>query len=440
MDIAKYKAEDGGILEAWLDIHKEKCMYVPDYAEWYTWSGKNWEQDKKNHIKLSIILLIAAMNDEARSKLKAAVSDEDKKMWQHYVGATKRTDARVSSVERMARLFCSVESSQLDGMELLNLQNGTLNLETFILCPHDPQDLLTHCLDYDYDETAHSPHWHKITARFTGDVINFFQEFCGYALTPKTNHEITVWLKGERGGGKSTLILGLQTVLGSKAGVLGLSDIEKDRFALADLPGKTLVVATEQPGEYVRSSHIINAIVSGERIRVNKKFKDAIHIVPTCKILWAMNDYPTVANPGDGLYRRIKVIEVPQLNGTIVDPHLQGKLKHEKSGILNWALEGLRRLQTRGKFCIPQSVEASTQQFAHENDVVAMFVEDFCVTGINLSFQSSALYSNYSSWCFASGYKAKSTVKFARDLKRLGFLKERDTVTGTMVWRGIAIK
>ena len=106
---------------------------------------------------------------------------------------------------------------------------------------------------------------------------------------------------------------------------MSLSNLQKSRFALADLPGKTLIVATEQPNEYVQCSDTLNAIISGESILVDMKFAPAIVVMPICKILWAMNDYPTISNPGDGLYRRIKVVEVPKLNKAIVDPDLKKK-------------------------------------------------------------------------------------------------------------------
>jgi hypothetical protein len=36
-------------------------------------------------------------------------------------------------------------------------------------------------------------------------------------------------------------------MLGDKHGVLGLGEIESSRFALSRIPGKTLLVSTEQP-------------------------------------------------------------------------------------------------------------------------------------------------------------------------------------------------
>jgi phage/plasmid-associated DNA primase len=63
----------------------------------------------------------------------------------------------------------------------------------------------------------------------------FSQEFSGYALTTDVSHEIALWLCGPPGGGRSTFITGLEAMLGEKVGTLGLGEIERSRFALADI-------------------------------------------------------------------------------------------------------------------------------------------------------------------------------------------------------------
>jgi putative DNA primase/helicase len=145
------------------------------------------------------------------------------------------------------------------------------------------------------------------------DAAEFMQEFAGYCLTTDTGHEIAVWLYGLPGSGKSTFLIGMQVMLGERAGVLGLADIERSRFALADLVGKTLIVATEQPETSIIASHILNAIVSGEPVSVERKFRDAVIIQQRAKAVWAMNVLPRVPDPNNGLFRRVKVVRFPPI-------------------------------------------------------------------------------------------------------------------------------
>jgi len=169
-------------------------------------------------------------------------------------------------------------------------------------------------------------------------------------------------------------------MLGARAGVLGLADVQRSRFALADLPGKTLVVATEQPSDFIHSAHVINAIISGEEIMVEKKFKDAFSVVPRAKICWAMNGLPRVGDANSGLFRRVKVVTFLRL-GTKPDPKIKKQIGAEAAGIMNWALVGLRRLRERGHFEIPSCVREATDEFQRTNDVQGLFIEEACLTG-----------------------------------------------------------
>jgi putative DNA primase/helicase len=109
-------------------------------------------------------------------------------------------------------------------------------------------------------------------------------------------HELAVWLFGPPASGKSTFLAGLQAMLGHRAGVLGLAEIERNRFALAGLPGKTLVAASEQPSSYLASTNVLNAIISGEPLQVERKYRDPVTVIPRRKIAWAMNELSRVAD------------------------------------------------------------------------------------------------------------------------------------------------
>jgi putative DNA primase/helicase len=241
-------------------------------------------------------------------------------------------------------------------------------------------------------------------------------------LTVDTGHELAVWLYGPPGGGKSTLIEGLKAMLGKRAGLLGLADVQRSRFALADLPGKTLVVAAEQPSDFIHSTQLINNIVSGEEIPVERKFRDAFTVTPRAKICWAMNDLPRVKDANSGLFRRVKVVAFPKLRDK-PDPGVKERIKTEGAGILNWALEGLHRLRERSHFEVPESVRAATAEFRQSNDVPGTFVEEACITSDapDVEEQAMDLYRAYHHWCRISGHHPLSSTKVAAEWRRLGF-------------------
>jgi putative DNA primase/helicase len=309
--------------------------------------------------------------------------------------------------------------------------NGTLELSTGILRPHHPDDRATVALPFAFDPHARADTWRRYladtVARVGEGVVEFFQEFAGYCLTPDTSHEIALWFYSPPGRGKSTAITGLQAMLGGKGsplhGVLSLGDIGASRFALADLPGKRLLVASEQPTGRLERSDRLNAIISGETINVEQKNRDPYPIKPTAKIAWAMNDLPRVTEAHNGVFRRVKVIKLPPL--AAIDPGVKERIEQEGPGIFAWALEGLHRLRERGRFEIPEAVERACEEFQRSNDVAAHFVEDRCDVGAGYSVRPAALYAAYAQWCRNNGFIPKNSTNMKAEWERLGFPQKR---------------
>ena len=344
-----------------------------------------------------------------------------------------------SSVERMARSKAFVPDEVWDANEdALVCANGTLEISAGILREHRPEDYALSAVPYGFDPSASAPSWLGFLSASLAGTEGFLQEFAGLCLTPDTKHELAVWLYGPPGGGKSTFIEGLQAALGPKAGLLGLADVQRSRFALSALPGKTLVVATEQPSDFLHSTHVLNAIISGEEVTVERKFREAFGFKPKAKICWAMNDLPRLRDANSGLFRRVKVVPVPKLR-VEVDRGLKEKIGAEAPGILNWALEGLSRLRARGHFELPNVVREATEGFKEANDVVGAFVKDACLVrdAPDCEVQAGKLYEAYRHWSRVNGHKPLSSTAIPAEWRRLGFgsrsLNGRKLYTGLKV-------
>ncbi len=342
----------------------------------------------------------------------------------------------LSSVTELARVKLSVPETRWNAdPNIVVCQNGTLELVTRRLRPHSPDDYATSGLPFDYDPQATAQVWNYVLDSTVPEAKEFLQEFAGYSLTTDTRFEIAVWLYGPRGSGKSTVVTGIATMHGDRAGVLGLAQIERSTFALANLPGKTLLTATEQPSLFIRSAHVLNALISGEPVTLQKKYREPYTFVPQAKLLWSMNELPRVSESNSGLFRRVKVIRFPDLAAAKRDPSIKAAVKSEAAGILNWALEGLERLTKRGYFDIPECVRSATKDFERQNDVPQLFVDECCERGQEYRIQGQALYSAYRNWCGANGYKVQSSASLAEDWRRLRF--ERYRARGKTYYRGV---
>jgi len=351
----------------------------------------------------------------------------------------KPTASILASVTELTRIKVFVPDESWDAdPDILVCKNGSLRISTGELAEHQPGYFATSAVPYEYDPNARPVIWDYFLRNTVPVAANFLQEFAGYALTTEMAHELAVWLFGPPGSGKSTFIAGLAAMLGHRAGILGLADLERSRFTLADLPGKTLVVASEQPSSYLASTNTLNAIISGEPIQVERKYRDPFTVIPRAKVCWAMNELPRVADANSGLFRRVKVVTFPALAENERDPKIKRAIETEGAGILNWALEGLWRLKKRGHFEVPAGVEDATKQFRETNDVPALFVEDRCIQGADLKVQASQLYTEYKEWCLENGHRPMSSTRLADDWARLGF--EKTASNGRRFYRGLALR
>jgi putative DNA primase/helicase len=407
------KPTDDELRDRWLERHPGTAYGL---GEWRRYKAGVWSVVEEDTIAAEIVKIL----EEAKGE------------------GIRPTRNAMASVMELARVKTFIPDDRWDcNPDIVPCKNGVLNSQTVILSPHRPDNYLTSALPFDYDPKATAATWDYFLKTTVPDAAPFLQEYAGECLTTDTRFELALWLTGPRGSGKSTFEEGLIAMNGDRATVLGLADIERSRFSLYNLRGKTLAIASEQPALYIQSSHILNAIISGEILTIERKFKDPIDLRTHVKIVWAMNELPRVPDAGNGLFRRVKVIKFPAIPEEQRNPQIKELIKGEGAGILNWALEGLRRLRDRGRFDIPACVKGATEHFQETNDIPAVFVADCCLIGDGLKVRSGLLYEEYKAWCETNGHKAKSSTSIADDWDRLGFQKKKEP--SGMFWHGIGL-
>jgi putative DNA primase/helicase len=96
---------------------------------------------------------------------------------------------------------------------------------------------------------------------------------------------------------------------------------------------------------------------------------------------------------------------------------LKDSLAPELSGILNWALDGLDRLRSRGYFRIPASSQDSIRELEDAAEPVRAFLRDWCVCGPKQRINVKTLYRNYRTWAEESGHRILPVNTFGRALR-----------------------
>lgn len=111
---------------------------------------------------------------------------------------------------------------------------------------------------------------------------------------------------------------------------------------------------------------------------------------------------------------------------------LKDELREEKSGILNWMLEGAKRYFADG-LVIPDKMQQATAAAQAETDSIRPFVEERLQTCPGGKEPAGEVYNQYRVWCLMNGHHAVDAGSFKGHLQReLEFVQKRSA--GGNVW------
>ncbi len=145
---------------------------------------------------------------------------------------------------------------------------------------------------------------------------------------------------------------------------------------------------------------------------------------PAFKVWLSVNHKPRVTDTTHSFWRRIRVIPFERkFTGAERDNNLVAKLREERAGILNWAIQGCLKWQEDG-LEPPEQVTGATNEYWNEMDIIRQFLNE-CTDSTNsdAKIESKSLYKAYTSWCDENGEETMTGTMFGRKLKEMDFEK-----------------
>ena len=410
-----------------------KLRYVREWKVWLSWTGKHWQRDDG----LAAAHVAKQVSDKLWREL-AELPPERRGQVLTFVKAA----ASARGIEAAVKLARSEPQVVVTADELnrpaylLNVANGTLDLEKAELRPHAPGDLLTHMAGVPFDAKASCPTWR----RFIGDVTNgdnelaaFLQRSCGVALSADVSEQV-LWLHyGEGRNGKSTMLTTMVDLMGTYAGPAPLEMLlVRGRFSkevetqFAALAGKRLVTTVEADEGARFSEATVKLLTGGDVVLARRLYEEAWPLRPSWKLHVAANHKPVVKGSDEGIWRRLMLCPwLRRFEGAAEDKRLKEKLAAELPGILNWCVMGFIQWREQGGLRPPACVLAATNEYRADNDVLGMWVAECCVKEANAVAEAAALYRSYKAWSEDRGEHAMTATAFGMKLEHLGFSSER---------------
>jgi len=437
-----FRLTDVGNAERFIQLSGGRVRYAHAWGCWLVYRGGRWIRDPKDALVMemakkvakSLMRLVPRLNDKERDAVFAHA---------------KRAESR-SAISAMVQLARGVEGVIVEHEELdadpfiLNCRNGTVDLRTGELRPHDPADLCTMQVPVDYDPEALAPLWEACLTRWQPDpeIREYLQREAGAGTTGRQTETLSIHY-GHGANGKSKFFGAVQSVLGPYAVVphkslLVTTKHEQHATVLASLFRARLAVAQETSQTAHINEDQVKHLTGNDRISARRMREDEWAFWPSHTLAVVSNFLPTIRGTDDGIWRRVRLVPwdvtIPEEER---DEQLAEKLAQEASGILRWLVEGAVRFVDQG-IGAPASIEASSAEYRGEQNTVARFVEESLAFVKDGSVLSSVLQTVHDEWCEEAGVDDRGHWKrVTSELTKRGARAERRKAG--RYWSGVVL-
>lgn len=412
---------------------------------WMSWTGRRWEPVTEFQVALQAAKELRA---HYRSGVAASAdADQLRRMMTEVCGYSRAGNA-LAFVKGMSGFHTASEEWDADPW-VLNCLNGTIDLRTGALRPHNPSGLLTKLAPVNFEPEASRTHWDEHIRYFlpNENVRREVQRNLGLALVGESLSQILPVWYGTGANGKSTTARVLQAVLGDYAAQAAPSLIMLRRFdahptEIADLWGRRVVFASEIRAGARLDEARVKELTGGEAIKARYMRGDFFQFPQTWTLFLAVNHRPSIAGTDHAIWRRVRLIpwEVTRPRQE-QDPQEEvvRRLVAEGAGILHWLIEGLADWQADPQWIAPE-VQAATDEYRQEQDHLAPFLDEVCELGPRYTAPIGDLYDAYVSWCEEAAEQPLAKNIFSGQLSDRGLVPHRGGKSGTRLRLGVRLK
>ncbi len=423
---------------------------------WLVWDEKRWAEDRENQV-IELAKTCARLWTEKAAR--STGKERDKRLREALtLESASHVRAAVELSRSDPRLVSSVAAWDRDPWRL-NVENGTLDLQTGELFPHHRDDMLTKLAPVRYDPEAKHPALDSFLAHLashSSDIVGFLGRCAGVALTGDASTETLFLVQGGGGGGKTTLLEGLAAMLGDYAVKMPFESFCLSKHGrspggaspdLIRLRGSRLAYASEGDQSARLDSGIVKTLSGNEPLTARALYQAPITFPQTWK-LWLVSNFDPKTDAEDtGIWRRLLKLHFHEIPKAHRDPAIKAALvgdPNARSALLAWAVAGCLDWQQRGGgragLAAPADVEAATEEYRRKQDTLAQWWEDLLIeaTLIPAVFTTAAkLRGHYQDWCSENGAMAIGVRRFADYLEARGLRPHR--TNDARGWLGILL-
>lgn len=352
-------------------------------GELYWWSGSSWQRPSK---------------DDINAAISAAFSTTG-------AGKTSNIDGTHKQMINVARRLPNLAPSSQN----IFFKNGVFDPRKphLGLQAHDPENFNTSVLRVDYTPGALHPEWDKfLDSIFYSEPERcvILQEIMGWALiSSNLNIQKAIAFDGASRGGKGTIIDVIHNILGWGMTSITFGQLH-EKQTLFDMRNCMLAVDADAKRPDRNNATAVhsrfNRITANEPVDIKINYKNDNWVGQlNCKLMVACNGIPIMADDSSAAPRRWAVLKFTEDFTGREDLGLGVRLAAETASIAAWAVEGLRRLMTNGRFTMPQSSINAVKEVSESSSPLILFANERMIFGQDRTVKSRLIWDAYRNWC-----------------------------------------
>lgn len=387
---------------------------------------------------------LAHMTEQAARLVTAGDVEKSQRVIKHIAASSMIMRLDAMAAVAWTHDGMTTSASKLDDDEnLLGVLNGVVELGKRSLRAFGPDDLTTKRAGVKFDPNAAAPQFEAFLERVQprDDVRRLLQQIAGLTLWGKPGEQRLFFFHGGGANGKTTFVDALTSMLGTYAvSVPAEALMRQERSSQGPSPDTLRLLGargafTSEVREGRLDEERVKLWTGGDMLSARPPHgRTYIDFAPSHTFVMTGNHRPAIHDASVGIWRRVTLIDwgirIPQHEQ---DARLSERLRREGSGILNWALEGLRDYWKNG-LVVPPSIQAATEQYRSDEDIIGQFISERCRVGPDLKCLTGNLFASYRNWSEGNGTRAATKHTFTR---RLGDRGHR-TVNSGREYSGIA--
>ena len=391
---------------------------------WMIYNGKQWIVDSESNGTMMRFARQVA-NDLAIDALTIEDLDKKRDAMGHALECQSMPRLRAMVTLCQSELGVFIDADEFDkDIMLFNVQNGTIDLRTGKLLPHNPLDYISKISPITYNPNATCPRFMDFLdeallwvnngsdlsdeakferAKKTDNVIEYLHRYGGYCLTGAVNEEQLTILYGDGGNGKSKFTFVIEYIMGDYAGKIDMATIKEASRArdgsaasanVVKLKGLRFITSSEPEKGLKLNESRIKDWTGRDKITARALYQEEITFQPMFKLCIYTNYLLIIRGQDKSMWRRLQQVGFNN-PPAIVDKDLDKKLMEEGSGILNWLIAGCLDWQKQG-LNVPTEIVDSVNEYKKEMDVLSGFFETCCIryTKDSISLNDTELFTN----------------------------------------------